>query len=75
MIQTKAMVDFIKLLGCKIVDIEPIVIPRVSLCLLHLRLQLIVGYLGEARKCDIITALDDWLALTENGEFARYTVS
>ena len=64
------MVDFVELLGRKIIDIEPIIIPRVCLCLLHLRLKLVVGYLGEARKGDIITAFDDWLALTENGEVA-----
>lgn len=69
-IQTKAMVDFVEFFRCKIIDIEPIIIPRICLGLLHLRLKLIVCNLREARKGDIITALDDRLTLTENSKIA-----
>lgn len=74
LIQTKVIVDFVELLRREIIDIEPIVIPRVCLGLLHLRLKFLICYLREARKGDVITAFDDRLTLTKNSEIARNAI-
>lgn len=68
------MIDSIELLWSEIIDIEPIVIPGVGLCFLHLGLQLLIGYFREAREGDIIAAFDNGLALTEDGEAAGNAV-
>lgn len=74
MIQAESMIDFIELLWSEIIDIEPIVIPGVGLCLLHLVIKLLIGYLRKARESDIVAAFDNGLTLTEDGEVARNTV-
>ena len=62
------MIDLVELLRREVIDIEPIVIPGICLCLPHLRLKLLICYLRVARKGDIVTAFDDGLTLTEDGE-------
>ncbi len=67
-------IDPIELVGGKIINIEPIIIPGSGLCFLHLVLKLLVGELRVVAETDIVAAFDYGLAFAEYGKVAVKTV-
>ena len=65
------MIGLIKLWGCKIVNVKPIIVPFVKFCLLHLGRQTLVCELSWiAAEHYFWTTFDYGLTLTKNSEIA-----
>ena len=75
MVGGKCIVLLLELFRSEVVDIEPVVVPRVQFGLFHLLFEGFVGeFFGVAHEREIGAALDDGLAFAEDCELAVETV-